>query len=372
MTTSVRITAFIAKDLTDSVLSSLRSSGIEDVNLTPSRSLVLDRRKGLMSSLFASNGLGEDSANGISFLVEEGDRDHALALVIKAGGLNLPGRGSVFAEEVQVAARHESFAVNSVAAADASARPQLHVLTGISCIVQRGQGNAIGRVLLQAGGGVPYIVYGIGTGVRDKMGLLRIAIPAEKEVVHTIVDRHEAETLMELMIEAGHLDQPGKGFIYRYPVAKGLPNLQVSREEGGAMASMEQIISTIDKMEGNANWRRKSSAEKKSDSERRFLTGLVDMNLLCTEGYSQKPIAAAMKAGAAGATTCILKRVIPRSGEGPHAVHSREQCSMIVPEDRVAAITAALDEAGAFKDECKGMLVLRKSEKAFTYLGRKG
>jgi hypothetical protein len=58
--------------------------------------------------------------------------------------------------------------------------PLLGDLSGIGCILPRGLGDPIARIALELGTCVPAITFGIGTGLRDRLGLLRIAIPAER------------------------------------------------------------------------------------------------------------------------------------------------------------------------------------------------
>ncbi len=57
-------------------------------------------------------------------------------------------------------------------------------LKGITCIVQRGEGDRIAKISLNTGASVPITTHGTGSGVRDKLGLLRITIPPEKELIN--------------------------------------------------------------------------------------------------------------------------------------------------------------------------------------------
>ena len=121
-------------------------------------------------------------------------------------------------------------------------------MTGICCIAHRGDGDLLAKVGLETGSGVPAITFGIGTGLRDKIGLWRVAIPAEKEIVNLVTTSHNAENVMEMMIDIGALDQPGKGFIYLYPIKKGLVDVKAYVGLRRQAASIEQIVTVIDEI----------------------------------------------------------------------------------------------------------------------------
>jgi hypothetical protein len=65
--------------------------------------------------------------------------------------------------------------------------------TLMSCVVPRGQAAALAEALLELGVCVPIVFFGEGMGLRDKLGLLRITIPREKEVIWFIVPRSDAD-----------------------------------------------------------------------------------------------------------------------------------------------------------------------------------
>jgi len=210
----------------------------------------------------------------------------------------------------------------------------------------------------------------LGTGVRDKMGLLRITIPAEKEIITLITNSYDADTVMELMIDLGKLDQPGKGFIFSFPLRQGVPNIRVCRGERQHAASIDQIVAAIDNLRGGSEWRQKSVVlSREGHKKRHYISGLVDLILLCDEGFSMPLIKAAMAAGAGGATVTRFKQ--SGGGEGAHGKRiggSREACSIGIPEGNISIVLDALDKAGAFSDECRGQVLVRPIGKAFTYI----
>jgi nitrogen regulatory protein PII len=364
-----RITAFVNRNISKEILDSLKEVGVIDLHLAAARSPVIEERKGIFA-LLPGRDLVDDPLDIISFLVARKAGDSILNLIIEKGQLNLPGRGSVYSEEIDLGMAHELCQENKPDPFEIEKAP-LHKLTGICCVVQRGQGDSIARVALDTGICVPSLHFGVGTGVRDKMGILRITIPAEKEVINIATSPFDAEIVMKMMIEVGKLDQPGKGFIYLYPLEQGIINMKVTRGEHRHAASIEQIVAAVDHIKGGAEWRRRSgTVEKTREKSMDYLTDLVDLTLLCDGGTGTDLVNVAMSAGAPGATIARLKHVRPQDSPLSEVSPAREACSMIVSNNEVESILNALEEADAFADCCHGQIQLRRVQKAFTYFGK--
>lgn len=90
----------------------------------------------------------------------------------------------------------------------------------ITCIVQRGVADRIVKAAREAGASGATIHYGRGTGVRERLGILGIAVEVEKEIINVVVASDQADRLFEAMYFAGNLDTPGMGFIYTTPLEK--------------------------------------------------------------------------------------------------------------------------------------------------------
>jgi len=202
-----RITAFVNRNISKDILESLKEVGVIDLQVAAARSPVIEEKKGIFA-LLPRHDIVDDPVDIISFLVDQKMEDHVLSLIIEKGRLNLPGRGSVYSEDIDLLMTHELCQENKPAPF-ATEKTAFQKLTGICCIVQRGQGDSVARVSLDAGICVPSLHFGVGTGVRDKIGLLRITIPADKEVINIATSPYDAEVIMEMMIEVGKLDQPG-------------------------------------------------------------------------------------------------------------------------------------------------------------------
>jgi len=363
-----RITAFVNRNISKDILDSLKEVGVIDLHLAAARSPVIEERKGIFA-LLPGRDLVDDPLDIISFLVAIEAGDSVLNFIVEKGQLNLPGRGSVYSEEIELGMAHELCQCQENKLEPfATEKAPFQQLTGICCIVQRGQGDSVARIALDTGVCVPSLHFGVGAGVRDKMGLLRITIPAEKEVINIATSPYDAEVIMEMMVEVGKLDQPGKGFIYLYPLKQGIINMKVTRGEHRHAASIEQIVAAIDHIRGGAEWRRRTGTiGKKGEKRMDYLTGLVDLTLLCDGGTGTDLVGVAMSAGAPGATIARLKHVRPQDSPLSEVSPAREACSMIVSNNQVGGILNALEEAGAFTDNCHGQIQLRQVPKAFTY-----
>lgn len=93
---------------------------------------------------------------------------------------------------------------------------EITVLTDVSliqCIVQKGYADGIVEAAKQVGAQGATVYYARGMGVKERLGLLGVAIDTEKEVIEVIVSNEQADRVFEAMYLAGDLDTPGKGII---------------------------------------------------------------------------------------------------------------------------------------------------------------
>lgn len=365
-----RITGIVNKGAADPIINALAGIGITDGHVAIGRAGTLLEKKGLFGASERTV-MTEGPIEIITLLVCKECEDAALNLVIKTGALDAPGRGMAFSEEVNILKSHEACAECKPGAKKAAEDISLLTeITGICCIVQRGQGNAVARVALDTGTCVPAITFGHGTGVRDKLGILRITIPAEKEVVNIVASSHDADAVMNLMIDVGKLDQPGKGFIFNYPLSKGLVNTKITQGMPKHAASVEQIISVIDQMKGGTGWRQRTGTGEDGGKKRKYLQDLMALSLTCNEGTGEDLVKAAMAVGAAGATISRLKHFSAPDSASSKIPNARENCNMIVSEKQIPDLIGALESAGAFTDKAHGEVHSSPAPKACTFLGK--
>lgn len=97
------------------------------------------------------------------------------------------------------------------------------VLTDVSlitCIVQRGLADEVVRAAQEAGAQGATIHYARGSGVRERLGILGLALEVEKEVVNILVADDQVDRVFEQIFVAAKLDTPGMGLIYVTPLEK--------------------------------------------------------------------------------------------------------------------------------------------------------
>jgi hypothetical protein len=358
----------VDKATTPAIFDALKSCGITRVNTVAGRRGVLQESKGITRLISGGSKLIDDPVNVITFLVSPEAELPVIDRIVSAGELDIPGRGAVYSKSVLLVKAHERCAENTAQALPAPEKRILSDLAGICCIVQKGEGDAIGRIGLDTGTGVPVITYGQGTGVRDKLGLWRVTIPAEKEIVEIVTDAHNARHLLDMMIDIGHLDRPGKGFIYQYMVGRGILNTKYYTGATGEAASIAQIVSAIDEIRGDTVWRKREFDASKGSQERAYLENLVNFVLICDEGYADTYTAVAMEAGAAGATVGKMKYLDLEASGSDGISPAREIVVMIVGPGQVETIASALERSGAFDDQPHGQLFTGPVLRAFTYI----
>jgi nitrogen regulatory protein PII len=362
-----RISIHLFRSLAKDVVKSLNQIGIEQLTELSGRSPVLQESKGLLALLSGSKGLSDDPSVLISFTVPSEKEDDLINYIIEKGQLDLPGRGTVYAEVIDLPMSTDADSVNQPVPFSSKTYPTLKKAVGICCIVQRGEGNKVAQLILESGAAVPNITYGTGLGVRDKMGLLRITIPADKELVWVAVSHFDADILMDSIIEVVKLDQPGKGFIYSFPISQAMLNMQVTRDEGRSAASIEQVVAAIDEIKGDIEWRRRATTIDRQ--QRHYLKSLIELTLVCDEGGADELIAAAMSAGAPGASISKMKQLSPQAGNSTDSISkSRECCYLIVAKDSLPAILKSLSEGNAFEGKHHSVTMSQSTLDAFTYI----
>jgi len=100
---------------------------------------------------------------------------------------------------------------------------EIIVLTDVSlitCVVQRGLADDVIKAAQEAGAQGATTYYARGSGVRERLGILGVAVEVEKEVINIVVANDQVERVFEKMYLAGQLDTPAMGIIYTTPLEK--------------------------------------------------------------------------------------------------------------------------------------------------------
>ena len=90
----------------------------------------------------------------------------------------------------------------------------------ITCVVQRGMGDKIVKAAQDAGAQGATVNYAQGVGVRERLGVMGLAIEVDKEVISIIVANDQADRIFEAMYLASNLDTPGMGIMTLGPLDK--------------------------------------------------------------------------------------------------------------------------------------------------------
>jgi len=94
---------------------------------------------------------------------------------------------------------------------------EITVLTEVSlitCVVQRGVADSVIKAAQDAGAQGATTYYARGSGVRERLGILGVAVEVEKEMINIVVANDQVDRVLEKMYLAGKLDTPAMGFIY--------------------------------------------------------------------------------------------------------------------------------------------------------------
>ena len=77
---------------------------------------------------------------------------------------------------------------------------EITVLTDVSlitCIVQRGIADTIVKAAQEAGAQGATVYYARGEGVRERLGILALAVEVDKEVINVVVAKDQADRILE-------------------------------------------------------------------------------------------------------------------------------------------------------------------------------
>jgi nitrogen regulatory protein PII len=359
--------------IVDSRLSSLVDTELERLGISESygmkaKQMTLSEHSALFS-IARHMVIEEDRADLFRFYVPREYEEAVMDSVASAADLYLPGRGSIFAEHTTLEGNNpDPWRVDLKDHLPASKGTRSPVYELIHCIVKRGDGDALARMALDMGFCVPIISYGQGMGLRNKLGLLRITIPVDKEIIWFLVPEGDVDFVLDAVIRKAGMDQPGQGFIYRSPVRVRAVNTRMMRDKRRHVASMEQVISALDEIRGSTDWRRLHGTPRARRSKTVLgKTSLISFTLICEEGSVEESVRVAMEKGAGGATLVRLSRrgtatsAMPSTAkvaESKFVSRARETCDLIVERTLVAKLEEAVASSGFFDPPVNGFLEL--------------
>ncbi|MBU4492583.1 MAG: P-II family nitrogen regulator [Euryarchaeota archaeon] len=101
----------------------------------------------------------------------------------------------------------------------------------IFTIVERGKGEVIIQATHDAGAEGATLFFGRGTGIHEHRKILGIPIEPEKEIVITLIENEKTEAVLEAIVKAGKLNEPGKGRAFVVSVEKMVGALHLERKK---------------------------------------------------------------------------------------------------------------------------------------------
>jgi hypothetical protein len=363
----VKITLQVPKENYTSAINALSSFGITHYFSQTIRTVALKEREPFLF-FPAKMEQFENNSEVFKFFVPVELGKKTLTAFADKLNFGTSGQGSIYGEVLNVISSEGFDLLNSKNKIEQHVSENNYIIDsfwGISSILQRGEAESVIKTILDLGVAMPNVYFGEGTGFRDKIGLLRVTVPAEKEIVNVSVSETERDGTMMALIKEGKLDQPGRGFIYDYAIDMGIVNTKLVYAKRRHAASMEQLIGAVDKLNGNTEWRKHTSSIS-GNTETKMLNDLVCVTMYSNEGSGDELVAIAMNAGSSGAT--ISKAKIKREAAVGNIIPAQELSTMIVGKQNLDAILNAVENDPAHKNSFK-IIELKAVSQACTYLG---
>ena len=306
-------------------------------------------------------------------LVPNDKVDAVTDAAVQAGNLNRVGAGAVFVIDCNDTRHTEKFPAPSSSVEDANGSSGTYTadLEAICCICEIGIADDIAKAALQNGAPGPTVTFGEGGGVRDKIPLLRITKGPEKEFVWCVVDKNEADEIFADMARAGHISEPGRGFMYSIPVSSGIVNVSSVAATAAHGANMEQVIAAIDEIKGDKDWRATAAESAKSKAfKTNPLKDLIGLYCIVPRDNYSDVYDAILAAGAPGVSTNF--GVMNDSDAGDAEQAQNEEWALVYTSLGPANVDKVRDSVSKKIDEIgldRAAFYTLPIPRALTYLG---
>ena len=192
----------------------------------------------------------------MQMIVPNSQVDEIVNMVIEVGKLNQQATGAVFStphDHAYIGSGFYSWPGDEIPTQQNQGLS--NSLTALYCIVNHQESERVSKAAINAGAHGPIVYYCEGRGLRDRLGWLRITKEHEKEVLMVICDESDVEDVFDAMAKAGGLHLPGRGFMFRLNIDKGMFNIPNRATHHHYEASMQQVINAIDHLQGHSHWR---------------------------------------------------------------------------------------------------------------------
>lgn len=306
----------------------------------------------------------------LQMLVAAPQVESVIAEIVELGNLHRQATGAVFSTPVDEAyigsdcrlwrGKLNENAGNSHAIDQA--------LTVTFCIVGKRISEKIARAAILAGAHGPIIYHSEGRGLRDRLGWLRITKEHDKEVIAVIAEQSQANKIFDAMARAGELHLPGRGFMYRLVIDRGIVNLPSRATDHRTDANLQQVIRAIDHLTGHTDWRDQSVREVGTKgraiglnlpgSDSNEGAAQVCLTAIVARDDADRLMEFLLDQGAPG-VNISYNRLVGDAGEalvsGAHIAHEYALLRCIAPEGTVRDLAAAIEaqaEAEGLTDLC--------------------
>ncbi len=303
------------------------------------------------------------------FTVPRENSESIINVLVKIGNFNKPGIGSIFSQELMEFSKEPPDFDVDVLNEYLSDDLQFNLLNKLSYVIcvlsDSGSGDQLAKIALDLGICVPVITFGTGNDIRDQLGLIRITIPAEKEIVHLVMPEQDSDSIIKLLVEHGRLDKPGKGFIYQTPVSLGLIDTYMKIGKQKNAASMEQIIAAIDQLKTNTNWRKRldADAENLKIGKSMMPQDNCEVSIISDEDRIDILRETCLDIGASGA---ITSKVIPRTYK-ESTVTNMIRSAISVPAHMTDNVVDKLLSVSTIKEESIDRIQVLDSPAAYVH-----
>ena len=197
----------------------------------------------------------------LQLLVPDEDLDRILGLIVEHGNLHLQASGAVFsqsAESVHIGTDCHLISPDRIGQSTTAAHAMKSDLHAIFCVVSNAASDRVAKAAINAGAHGPVVYYAEGHGLRDRLGWLRFTKDQHQEVLMIVTDENDVDVIFDAIAKAAELHLPGRGFMYRLVLNKGMFNLPSRLSNHHFDANMQQIIHAIDHLAGHTHWRDQS------------------------------------------------------------------------------------------------------------------
>ena len=90
----------------------------------------------------------------------------------------------------------------------------------IVSVVRKGWGSTVLEASVKAGARGGTVLFGRGAGIHEREKIFGMSIEPEKEVLLTIVNVSQVDAILDAIVQAGELNDTGRGIAFVVPVDK--------------------------------------------------------------------------------------------------------------------------------------------------------